>query len=65
MVGKYADQIGIPLSCPLAQSEVMKAMIGLGHHEGNTGSLIASRQPDLHSQFTRHQLPEGTDFFFY
>jgi hypothetical protein len=42
----------------------MKAMIRLGHHEGNAGPLVASCQPDLHPQFTRHQLPEGTDFFF-
>jgi hypothetical protein len=39
-------------------------MIGFGHHEGNTGPLVASREPDLHPQFPRHQLPKGTHFFF-
>ena len=64
MVGKHADQIRIPLPSPLAQSEVMKAVIRLGHHQGNAGPLIASCKPDLHPQFTRHQLFEGTHFFF-
>ena len=42
----------------------MKAVIRLGHHQGNAGPLIASCKPDLHPQFTCHQLPKRTDFFF-
>jgi hypothetical protein len=42
----------------------MKAVIRFGHHQGNAGPMVGSRQPDLHPQFTCHQLPKRTHFFF-